>query len=452
MGDELKQALDKLDLVRVGEEAGLVFERLPSCGYGPCKDPFRPGDKHSSFQVVAEKGGSRAVGYVDYTKQLDPWKGGLWQFAKLCWPSESGGDLANRLMDLAGIDRSNTGGKMTRAERMKAQRARERKQRRDVEALASKQFEMPAPAVQPINPHKCVVGRWSNGQEPEYLGDADVERLCVERGWPLEWGEECRKMLSRPPLPWRDVGDAREERHWAFAVEAPAEPSRGDVDTRDLVMMGYHQRYYREKRKVWTFVPYMPRDGEAWLARPRKCKFQATYVKSALNMGIGWGERLVEPAPFAIGEKGEPRLVVIVEGQWDAITVYGALGGLNDGDPLPVLVLGLRGVSSAELMLAYWGRRLKWLADEGILKGVWLVGDSDTAGKALTQTKRQTGQVPQYAFSKRLQRMLGVRVVASWLKIEGVGKDFNDYWKAKAPSFASLWDFLVKCELVDGDR
>lgn len=448
MGDELKQALDKLDLVSVGHAAGLVFERLPSHGYGPCKDPFRPGDKHSSFQVVAEKGSGRAVGYMDYTQQLSPHKGSIWEFACLCWPNESKGDVARRLMEMAGIDAANTGKPLSRKERAKAQRELERKRRRDVESAAAKQFVLPAPAVSPVEPHKCVLGRWEKGQSEEYLTDADVDRLCGERGWPVEWGEECRNFLSRPPLPWRDVGDAREERHWAFKVSAPAEPSRGDVDTKDLVMMGYHQRYYRDKRKIWTFVPYMPRDGAKWQARVRKCRFQATYVKAALAAGIGWGERMVEPVPFVVGETNRPALLVLVEGQWDAISIYGALGGFNDGDPLPVMAMGLRGVGSQDVMLAYWGRRLKWLAELGILKGVWIVGDSDAAGAALTQTQMTAGSgVPQYSFSKRLQGMLGVRCVASWLAIEGVGKDFNDYWKAKRPSAASIWKYLKDLDL-----
>lgn len=438
MGEELTAALDKLDLVEVGDAAGLVFEGLSRSRTGACKDPFRSDDTHPSFHVISKDG--RAVGYKDYTGNLNPSTGNLWQFAKLCWPGDSAAELSARLIDMAGTRKVDTGSaKKTREELAKERKALARAQRRAVEKSASKQLEMPDAAALPQRADVSVVKRWDAGQREENLTDDDLDRLCDERGWPVEWGEGCRRYLSRPPLPWRDEGDAKEERHWAFPVEAPGNTHEGCADSGKLVFMGYHQRYYRDGRKCWVFVPYMPADAGKWMS-----VFQKAYVEAARAAGAEWGERLVNPVPFAIGERSEPRLVVIVEGQWDAISVYGALGGFFDGDPLPVLALGIRGVGNADLLLAYWGRRLRWLGKQGILKGIWVIGDADRAGAALTQTRMVSGKVPEYAFSERLQKILGVHVVATWLRGDrkGLGKDFNDYWKAKRPSAESLWKWL----------
>lgn len=81
-----------------------------------------------------------------------------------------------------------------------------------------------------------------------------------------------------------------------------------------LVDCGYHQRFVTIRKaddgtvlrgKHWVFVPYVPEAGK---------------VRSEFQRSLLAGGRSVAPLPFVIGDLDNPRLVVIFEGQWDALS------------------------------------------------------------------------------------------------------------------------------------
>lgn len=435
MGAELEAALAKLDLVDVGRAAGLEFDKLSSSGHGPCRDPFRADDKNPSWLVVAD-GAGRAVGYQDFAGRASPPKGNLWHFAKLCWPGDSAAALAARLIDMAGTREAASPAPGPEARRKAAAERRKAAAmaRRRLEEQYAAQVEMPEPAVRPESAPAAVLERWRDGLNWVRAYPGAMVELCQARGWPLEWANWLHGVagVSRPLLPWPAARGA--ERHWAFAVEGPPHPECGAMDTplADLEQMGYHQVYYIKGDRRWVYVPYMP-------AAPEKARgeFLAAVAEGYRSAGRAWGERLVQPAPYVVGDTLAPRLAVVLEGQWDAISMYGALGGLG-GPELPgVVCFGLRGVENADWLLRYWGRRLRHLAKAGTLEAVWVMGDADRAGAGLYRGEAVPGKVARLSLAERLRELLGCRVRASWPRVPGC-KDFNDYLRARAPSVEKM--------------
>jgi len=145
----------------------------------------------------------------------------------------------------------------------------------------------------------------------------------------------------------------------------------------------------------------------------------------------------------------KPRLVIITEGQWDALTVYGALGGLNiDGDGVEgVLCMGVRGIKGTAALLAAWG---PWL--RAVRPVVWLLPDNDTAktGAAWYPPGRAVERVAgKVYFSEQLTWAGARRVVVTPLRVGAGGKDFNDYFREAKPSLSAMWEWMGQLKLLE---
>jgi hypothetical protein len=126
-----------------------------------------------------------------------------------------------------------------------------------------------------------------------------------------------------------------------------------------------------------------------------------------------------------------PRLVIITEGQWDAITLAGAFGWLSETSSIPdgVLVFGLRGASSGRVLLAAWGEFLRIHAPR-----VWIIGDHDAAGSKLVERGECSKVESEPSFVDRL-RAIGCTAKVQFLvdRQRRPVNDFNDFWKLFRP-------------------
>jgi len=124
-------------------------------------------------------------------------------------------------------------------------------------------------------------------------------------------------------------------------------------------------------------------------------------------------------------------------------------------------VVGVRGASGVDTLLAYFG---SWLERER--PAVLVLADNDQAGRKWDTAEPMDATVPGSpllpTFAEKLLRRPGqlasepewvprarrveVRRVA---KIHG--KDFNDYWKARKPSPAAMMKWLREMDYLGAD-
>lgn len=177
--------------------------------------------------------------------------------------------------------------------------------------------------------------------------------------------------------------------------------------------VGYHQRWYHAAtgRKMWSYKP-----------------------------------KGVEAYPFFLGWRAEPDVVILTEGQWDAATVWGALGGWSDGygamDARRVAVAGLRGASGIEPALAALGPWLRRFRPR-----VMLLADADEAGtrwrSPVWKDRRKPRPVSLVERVAALVDPAPVRV--AWLRDKArAGKDFNDWWRERRTSPGALMQWIER--------
>jgi hypothetical protein len=120
--------------------------------------------------------------------------------------------------------------------------------------------------------------------------------------------------------------------------------------------------------------------------------------------------------PFILGEFTTARLLIIVEGQWDAIAIAHASGCLTHDTSWPdwVCVVGIRGVNGINPFLshysAHWPRKPKCL----------LLADNDRAGTTWFESNGH-----RQSFADRLIHF------CSEVHVETISgaKDFNEAWR-----------------------
>ncbi len=194
-----------------------------------------------------------------------------------------------------------------------------------------------------VKPVRCIEEKAPEIPAP-MIGE-DLERWCEGCAFLAENTEEQFKIAE-----WRGytvetvkrlaaagkIGLPRHRgaRRVAFAVEAV------DANGR-MFLAGYHARVpSRSKENDWLFV-YEPKGIGAW--------------------------------PFVLGDPSTARVLVILEGQWDAIAFADATGYLGlDGKK--ICVMGIRGASSWRKALAH-----KWEERD---TQIFLWSDADEAGVA----------------------------------------------------------------------
>jgi hypothetical protein len=280
----------------------------------------------------------------------------------------------------------------------------------------------------------------------KHLGadESRVKDWADGRGWPTEWVNflHSEGVISMPWLPWCAAGERWAKRGKALRVEVPRIAADGRSVSMEIV--GYHQQFFtvgkqledgawEPGRKQWVYVPYVPddRDGEKRLA-----PFQE--VLRSLGKSI--------PAlPWAMGDFTSTRFLVIAEGQWDAITFAGAAGWLWEaGWPAGAAVMGVRGMDGVDVMLAYWS---KWL--RACAPAVLVLADNDRAGRKWFEYRaKEYGQLAAPTLADRLRARGAKRVEVSTVRPE-LGKDFNDFYRARKPAAADILKWLQSLNFLN---
>lgn len=298
---------------------------------------------------------------------------------------------------------------------------------------------------------------WSAGVRARFEEGVGQVSALLEvaraRGWPEHWmmwlvGAE---LVSCPALPWvQGLGDGKGEmgdgrRSVAWRVDAPVLNKVAEVVSLvDVRAVGYHQRFMVGERKNWLFVPYFPHDrndegGEKWLSDFQRglrdeCVARKLAAVSA-RTGLLECDAVTPPLPFLLGDVAGLRFLVVTEGQWDAVTFAGAMGWL-DGDgvwPSGVAVMGSRGSTGVDTLLAYWGEWLRERRPE-----VLVLADNDKAGRLWDEAAQTApGELPMPTFAEKIKFAGAARVVVQRVNA-ALGKDFNDYWKARRPAAEGL--------------
>ena len=219
---------------------------------------------------------------------------------------------------------------------------------------------------------------------------ADIQNALDQlRGWP----PGTTAMLAQRQL----VGliFERPQPAWAFAVQFP-------INT-GCMTIGYHAR------------PVDPGAGQkaAWTYRPTARL-----------------DRVAIPAvPFVLGaeEIHDAKLIVVLEGQWDAVT-WAATAGWLSRWPRHVTVFGVRGATSWRPLLTHWGQL--WPRSAKIL----LVPDGDDAGQQ---------------WRGEFARCLGQRAAAVQIFDTPAGQDFSDLNQREHFTPTAIADSLARHGLVD---
>jgi hypothetical protein len=430
----------------------------PANGLGVVRSPLRE-DRSPSFSIF-----DHGRAFAD--KARADVKGSVWDFVALCCPQMKGPEIGQLLAERAGLrwpmpedfrEQARAGaaqGDEARAKRLREERlARQRAEkaqadRAEMERRAERDGRGRRAETVPDWPD-CVRARWEEGAAYRDAAPAVVAKLCDKRGWPVAWADmlAALDLVAFPLEPWCEPGreGAKLKRMVAFRVEAPR-LAGGRVA---LAAVGYHQKFFNlaSKESGWRFLPNAKRPARAlaeWSS------YQRAVVEAARERGAEEGRSMVPPLPFVVGCVERPRLVIIVEGQWDALTMLGALEGLHpDGHgPRDVAFFGIRGINGTRAFVDHWG---EWL--RAVKPLVWLLPDNDGAktGGGWFPPPRATERRPGTVyFSERLRFLGASRVVVTPLRADSGtgGKDFNDYYKAARPDAAAMWRWMETLKLV----
>jgi hypothetical protein len=412
-----KEVAARLSLIDAAQRLGITLKQ------GVQSSPFRE-DKKLSFSVFRSKDGTLA--FKDHAD--DAVKGGLFQFVKLAtgWENKA---VAKWLFEQSGVDSKPT-------EFSKGKAAESRRKAREALLMQHRVSLHEVPVMErPERWSDAVAGRWAQGAG--WL-DKNAGRVAESRGWP-EWVVQellGMDLMSGPALPWAEQrseaggqrSGGRGARHGvAFKMEMPVRSGAGCLE---LVPVGYHQRFVTvhngERGKSWVFVPYVPR------AAGRRSDFQQVLADEG---------RTVPPLPFVLGCLDNPKLIVILEGQWDAISFFETCGWFSDSVFPKAAVFGLRGVNGVDAFLAFYA---DWL--RSVKPVVWLIGDNDRAGRKWAE-RQHTDRINETpSFIDRLQALGASRVVYRIIA-EKFGKDFNDFYNAASPDAAFMQRWMDKLGL-----
>jgi len=376
----------------LAHELGLVDVRE---GAGQ-KSPFRDDKKAGSFSVQKSY-------FKDHAH--DEHAGGHLKFVELARPGFSPKERVEFVIRAAGMEPEKMSTGRMKAVAKEKRSALHRRQADKVVEIPKLGMEEPGPMAARVR------DRWNDGQAA--LADY-MAKLAESRGW----DERVMRALvgmnktACPTLPWSD-----KHRGWAWMVEKPVF-SGGKAG---LVPVGFHARYKIFKKgepvqKRWVYCPYIPE------------KATSAFQKHLQSLKVK-----LPAYPFVMGKIDSPRLVVILEGQFDAVSFALAFGWLKDGIPPGIVVFGLRGVSSPNVFLAAYGA---WVRRHKPF--IWIIGDNDEAGKGIDKHKPADLNkiVKEPSFIDRL-RAQGCTVHAELVNHPGC-KDFNDVWQAAPPSIETM--------------
>jgi hypothetical protein len=466
---DLSRALQRVTIFQIWREAG-----LPSCPDrdGVYRSPFRE-DRTASFSV----GGQGKI-FKDWGRPEVA--GGLIQFAKLAWPNLGEEEIKDALVDLAGTrthrapaaapvigpdGKPQAPAVVIPTALLKAAKNLDKKIRlaEAEERIYQEREEQLRPQIEegrrilPAWPD-CVRDRYLDGVAMMATDPKLQEKLAKERGWPVQWIEEL-VALELVSYAWErgcDAGGRWARRQKAFRVDFP----QIEVDEHGaravLQPIGYHQRFFMPAKRAgeaptkgWMYLPGFPKH------EPRS-EYERAIVAEGQRRGLKWEaandrsdgvrEKFLAGLPFVLGDLVNTRTVIILEGQWDAISLFGACGWFHDTTPAAgVAVFGIRGADGMDCFLGYWRR---WLRANAPL--AWVIADNDDAGRGWREAPpAKPGHLQPPSLAERLADAGCRDVKVSWLKEGPWGKDFNDYYKMKKPSPAKMWKWMRDVGVLD---
>jgi hypothetical protein len=236
----------------------------------------------------------------------------------------------------------------------------------------------------------AVAQAWNEGVDYILAHESMAQRLAEFRGWPVEFASYligCAA-ISLP--------SHCNERGTAFQVIAP-EGERGKMTTRPV---GYHIRLKGDagEKSSWRFLPNEREHGHS-----------------------------IPALPFILGDFETASLLIITEGQWDALSFGLAAGWLGDGClwPQGVGLVGIRGASGCNAFLRHYRRF--WPDGANCL----LLADADKAGESWSQGND--------CFAAKLAQLCARVAVVDCHP----HKDFNDLYRAERPGKDEISDLLA---------
>jgi hypothetical protein len=122
---------------------------------------------------------------------------------------------------------------------------------------------------------------------------------------------------------------------------------------------------------------------------------------------------------------------IIAEGQWDVLTLWGILGGFNDGGLPGVCGLGLRGAGSVMPLLSAYEMNWKRNGADSIV----VFRDNYEAGSSIAPWSGEGP--PRRTFDDRLREAVGFHRV-KMLHVAKVGADVNDLYRERPDIAAAL--------------
>lgn len=494
--DDLARAMAALTVQAVWQRCQLPD--VPREGNHLVKSPFRD-DKKKSFSIFA-KGSA-------FKDQATGDKGGVWQFVALAKPGLEKKEIADLLIEWSGISRtivkrtavplpaaagpasvpnsaaplpssdgpgsvhgsaSQTVADQTEAEsqRIYIEKAAKRLKKMDeVRKAEAALLENRRRALEP-SIRVREIGEWSEVVRDRFCdNDAwdptlPVPALALDRGWPVTWvwWLISEGLLAWPRVPWAvplspagapasvpsSAAQTRADRRSvAFRVDVPVYRAvQNHQEVSDLRPVGYHQRFEINGERSWVYVPYLPAPERV------RSDFQRAMVAIELERGGVVGEAVVPGLPFFMGCLGDVRFLVVAEGQWDAVTFAGAAGWLDHESawPMGAAVMGVRGANGFDTMLAYWKEWLFWEEP-----AVLVLADNDAAGLKWSEAAPvPLGHAPAPTYTEKLLHAGARRVQVHRVRKE-IGKDFNDYWKARRPKAQDIAEWLRELGFADAE-
>ena len=379
-GGELSQALSLITIPQLAQELG-----MPTLKLGIQKSPFREDKKGASFSIFKQ-------GYAFKDHARDEHRGNGFNFVQLSRPQWTKKQCAEFIMECAGVSPEASSNGKQKGKRRKQQRKtdpwKERKEKQQVTALPECKEWSPA-----------VRERFLEGWKFLKRTETIKQEIAKERGWPVSVIDSLLEngLISFPLLPWER--NRHENRGIAFRVDMPQFATNRE-NSISMIPIGYHQRFFpRENQKAWLYIPYTPESPFS--------DFQ-TQLKTEGNK--------VAPFPFLLGNPETAQEIVLLEGQWDAVTFSHACGLLETAQE-SVSVFGLRGSQSVSPLLHGYFSML--INAEKIL----LFADNDRAGKQWISGLN--------SLTANLGKRSDAEISVHLLKDGHFGvKDFNDYYSS----------------------
>lgn len=267
-------------------------------------------------------------------------------------------------------------------------------------ALAPDAREMVKATRSPGAMPEDVARAWREGLGHLAADDGAQKAIADERGWPAAFvASLCESgLLARPEYHGR--------RGLAFPVVFPA--------PRGPEQIGWHFRFDVRgtgARPGWVFCPNAKEHG-----------------------------RGIPSVPFILGEFGAARLLIICEGQWDALTFALAAGWLAHDAAWPegVCLLGMRGAQGVRPFLEAYGP--SWPDPP---PNVLLLPDADKAGETWWEARKTLEETFADRLADRARRVVVV------LCDGGGAKDLNGAYKLDPIGPADVAALLMSHGLAD---